>query len=348
MPSTLTLISPIVSMKHSLLVAILSLIVVSPLISQSNDTLRVCYYNLTSVSEGTDTVQFVAIRSVLEAIGPRLLVVENINDATELAHFNEFVASHLPDLGGVIASTGNTTNAAVYFDSTLLTLRPELTHNVTTGGRPMLATSFLVRSTGDTLDCFAAVLPSEPDSIGAALRSEQASTIRRSLDSSTGHVRIGAGSFNLTGADEEAYFWLTFVGIVASGELYDPTERTGLWHYNPDAAAIHTSLSRIIITQDSIRGGLASRSDYVLLATTRNVSVLPGTYTTFGNDGLHYRASVDNPPNNAVPPAIAEALRLASDHLPVYVDLVLHKAASGVDHHNADPSGSLDLSENKP
>ncbi len=41
------------------------------------------------------------------------------------------------------------------------------------------------------------------------------------------------------------------------------------------------------------------------------------TYIPYGNDGLHYNDSINQPPNNAVGQEIANALHYSSDHLPV-------------------------------
>ena len=50
---------------------------------------------------------------------------------------------------------------------------------------------------------------------------------------------------------------------------------------------------------------------------------LPGGYGPYGNDGLHYNASIDAGTNVAVGNVIAAALRQAADHLPVIATLQL-------------------------
>jgi hypothetical protein len=51
-----------------------------------------------------------------------------------------------------------------------------------------------------------------------------------------------------------------------------------------------------------------------------SISLIPGSYTTYGNDGSHFNDSINQPPNYAVGQEIADALHYASDHLPVYAE----------------------------
>ena len=50
--------------------------------------------------------------------------------------------------------------------------------------------------------------------------------------------------------------------------------------------------------------------------------VSPGSCYVFGNDTKHFNKAINVPANKAVSPEIAEALYMASDHLPVVVELV--------------------------
>ena len=72
------------------------------------------------------------------------------------------------------------------------------------------------------------------------------------------------------------------------------------------------------------------RFDFQLLSASmldgKGLSLLPGTYRAFGNDGLHFDTDI-NSGNNLYYPrdvnrsnALADALHAASDHLPVVAD----------------------------
>ena len=50
----------------------------------------------------------------------------------------------------------------------------------------------------------------------------------------------------------------------------------------------------------------------------------------FGNDGQHFADSVNGGINNSVSSDIAQSLHDASDHLPVYLDLVFERGLVSV------------------
>ncbi len=51
------------------------------------------------------------------------------------------------------------------------------------------------------------------------------------------------------------------------------------------------------------------------------LSYVPGSYTAYGNDGLHLNQAINDGTNYAVGDTIADALHEASDHIPVYLDI---------------------------
>ena len=57
------------------------------------------------------------------------------------------------------------------------------------------------------------------------------------------------------------------------------------------------------------------------------------SYTAFGNDGLHFNDSINAMPNIAVSPNVAQALHDASDHLPVYLDLLFKNPISDIEEY---------------
>ena len=64
------------------------------------------------------------------------------------------------------------------------------------------------------------------------------------------------------------------------------------------------------------------RFDMILMSQSimdnGGITYVPGSYTAYGNDGLHFNDSINRPPNNAVGQTIANALHYSSDHLPVF------------------------------
>jgi hypothetical protein len=68
------------------------------------------------------------------------------------------------------------------------------------------------------------------------------------------------------------------------------------------------------------------RFDFILVSSSilgeTDVNYLENSYTPYGNDGDHLNQSINAGNNSAVPDEIADALYVASDHLPVYLDIV--------------------------
>ena len=74
-------------------------------------------------------------------------------------------------------------------------------------------------------------------------------------------------------------------------------------------------------------GGLDDRFDLILPTNPWKdgvgLELVPGTYISIGNDGLHHNNSIQDPPTIPEGAAYATALHSVSDHLPVRVDIRL-------------------------
>jgi hypothetical protein len=74
-------------------------------------------------------------------------------------------------------------------------------------------------------------------------------------------------------------------------------------------------------------GGLDDRFDLILPSQPfqdgAGLELVPGSYISVGNDGLHHNNSIQDPPTIPEGAAYATALHTVSDHLPVRVDLRL-------------------------
>lgn len=131
-----------------------------------------------------------------------------------------------------------------------------------------------------------------------------------------------AGDYNLYTASEPAYQHLTASG---EGELLDPIEQEGAWHDNALYAPVHTQSTRTASFGGGATGGLDDRFDFILVSAEfldgEDLELLPESYTAYGNDGQHLNQSIIQGGNNAVPYEVAEALHLSSDHLPLFATL---------------------------
>lgn len=160
----------------------------------------------------------------------------------------------------------------------------------------------------------------------AATRLAGAQTLRADADTlpSNAHV-LFMGDFNFGSSSEGAYLHFLTPG---SAECFDPLG-SGSW--SGGANAIKHSQSPRDITADGLTGGgMNDRFDLQLPSTDFNdndgLSLLPGTYRAFGNDGLHFNQAINAgnnfywPGNVAASNALADDLFDASDHVPVVAE----------------------------
>ncbi|MHC4993250.1 MAG: hypothetical protein ACYTGC_19960, partial [Planctomycetota bacterium] len=158
------------------------------------------------------------------------------------------------------------------------------------------------------------------------LRLEGVNTIRADADTlPAGSHIIYAGDFNFYGNDEPGYEAFLAVG---PGQANDPL---GFGSWSGSGQAIkHTQSPRSTSDNGLVGGGMDDRFDFQLgsdaMSDGAGLAILPGTYRTFGNDGQHYNASINDGNNFYYPAdvprsnALADALHEASDHLPIVAD----------------------------
>lgn len=162
----------------------------------------------------------------------------------------------------------------------------------------------------------------------AATRHDGAIAIRNDADGlPAGSNIIYTGDFNIYNNGEAAYLEFLSSG---SGQATDPLG-TGSWSGGGNAIK-HTQSPRLN-GGDLVGGGLDDRFDLQLvsgaLADGVGLSMMPGTYRSFGNDGNHYNISINDGNNTyyasdvARSNAVADAIFDASDHIPVVSDLQL-------------------------
>ena len=143
------------------------------------------------------------------------------------------------------------------------------------------------------------------------------------------------GDTNFYGNYEGGYIRLTESQLDNDGRGSDVIPLSGTWN-DPAFAIYHTQSTR------AASGGMDDRFDLWLMASSmRNgngLDYVPNTYVPYGNDGAHYNLDIDGGGNNsAVGVTIATALRIASDHLPVLVQIQVPAkvvAASQLDFGN--------------
>lgn len=141
-----------------------------------------------------------------------------------------------------------------------------------------------------------------------------------------------SGDLNLYSSSEPA--WQTLVAGSAP-RFVDPAGLISGWR-GQAFARFHTQSPSDGTNVCGAEGGMDDRFDFILtnpaLAdTTKPVFAIPRTFRTFGNEGNTYNTSLDCRRNHGVSTEVCDALRKASDHLPVVLRVLfpIRSRASG-------------------
>ena len=163
-----------------------------------------------------------------------------------------------------------------------------------------------------------------PATADSTTRRLEATTIRNTLNAvPAGTNFLVGGDLNLYGAYEGAYIRLTESQTDNDGQGVDVLSMPGNWHTVSGYALYDTQCPcNSGCGPGQSGGGLDDRFDLILgsnsMRNNGGVDLLAAGYGPYGNDGLHFNTDVNGGGfNNAVGVTIANALKTASDHLPV-------------------------------
>jgi endonuclease/exonuclease/phosphatase family metal-dependent hydrolase len=333
-------------MKNFFLLLLLSLAAI-PVAAQTRDTIRLCTWNIPTFTTPQDTVRANALTTVFAAIQPDVVVVQGVENAA--------------DAGDILQALLRLGSGAEYYrmavdsiSGSRLFYRPAELEQLgyvrrATSDREIGGWELRLRSTGDTMHLYSVNLTQYGEHVGVGVRFAELQVLREHLDSlPPGAMTMVAGTFNCIMSAEPAYSLM--LGVAAGGQplagsMIDPINRPGDWMDNPEFADLHTGSTRVSDSIDNSDYGLFNRADQILVARTHQWQYVPGSYVTFGNDGGHFKDSVNALPNLAVGSALAQALHDASNHLPVYLDLMFTGATLDVDQQRPSPPMQMDLSD---
>lgn len=163
-----------------------------------------------------------------------------------------------------------------------------------------------------------------------AMRRFEGTDVRNNLNlAPAGTHFLVAGDFNFYGATEGGYLRLTESQPDNDGRCKDPLTLPGNWHTVPSYAPYYTqSPCATGCLSGSSGGGLDDRFDLLLSSLSMqdgqgvDLAAISPNYYAYGNDGQHYNDDVNGEGfNQVVPIAVANALKDASDHLPVVFEV---------------------------
>lgn len=297
-----------------------ALILFLPLMNiNSQEQIKIMTYNLLNYDGSDTTTRNPYFRTIVSSINPDILVVEEIYSRSPVAGFLNNVMNTFGEVYDTAAFVdGYDSDNALFFKPSKITFLSN--RAIKTALRDISEFRVKNNSTGDTLIIYAAHLKSSSGADNELLRAAEVDSLRKVTNQlPAGSNFIVLGDFNIYKSTEAAYQKL--LNQTNSGYFVDQLNMTGTWN-NSAYASYHTQSTRTRSFGYGATGGLDDRFDMILVSQAMydsgGITLLPSTYTPYGNDGGHYNDSINHSPNNAVGQTIANALHYASDHLPVF------------------------------
>lgn len=192
---------------------------------------------------------------------------------------------------------------------------------------------------GDTvyLTCIVMHLKAGNTDSDASDRTAMAQTLMNFLNNFNENTNyLVMGDFNLYSSSEGAYQQLTNHPN-ANIRFYDFINKSGDWSNNPYFSLYHTQ-STHTNSNCFIGGGLDDRFDFILgnintITGAKGFKYIANSYTTLGQDGLHFnKGLLDSPTNTTVPSNVLNALYGNSDHLPIISKFIVDNTLSISDY----------------
>jgi endonuclease/exonuclease/phosphatase family metal-dependent hydrolase len=287
---------------------------------------RVCTYSLLNYSTENEDGRTPRFKMIIDSLQPDILVVQDI--AEQDAAFNFFTGAldpHTWSLSGF--NDGPGTDNMLYFKIDDLSFLDVKYHP--TALRDIAEYRLWIKSTGDTLYIFSVHLTTGDNAEDETARMAEVQVLQSRLLEVVSENPLAkifvCGNYNFYRMEEPGYMRLM---LSATSVLADPLNG---WVRNDETnAKFYTQSTRTAADGacgGGATGGLDDRFDMILFNYIMQEYYVADSYTAFGNDGQsRLNSSINNPPNTLVSPELAEALRCASDHLPVFADFVFSES----------------------
>lgn len=302
--------------------------------------LRVVNYNLAKLAGDA-----ASIRGVLTAIGdddkfgfatdPAVMCFQEIRAADVAALDAHILAAFAgTPYARATYTTGGTEDGAgggqcMYYRTDLLTEIPSGHVDIATGASRN-SDRWLMQVNGYTAPAvrfyvYSSHLKASNTSADAITRNTGAIALRANADAlGAGLHAMFMGDWNLYTNTEAAYGTMTAAG---NGQCFDPL---GPSNWTGAANALKHTQSPRLLTGTLVGGGVDDRFDFQLstgdFQDGDGLSLIAGSYRTFGNDGNHYNLDINTGDNSYYPGdlvrsnSVADLLWAATDHMPVVAD----------------------------
>jgi endonuclease/exonuclease/phosphatase family metal-dependent hydrolase len=309
--------------------------------SPAADTLRVVSYNALNYPGTSSSTRNPLFRKTLRQIDPDIAVVQEMTSQAGMNEFSSQVLSVIAP-GRYVAvpfHDGTDTDNGFFYDGSRVAFVSA--NYIATALRDIAEYTVRIQSSGDTVRIYSLHLKASSGAANEDLRRIEATILRNYLNGlPPGSLFIVVGDYNIYRSSEPAFAKLLGSEADNDGRCFDQLNLVGTWN-DPAFARYHTQSPRVRAFDGGSTGGLDDRFDIILCSDAMRNHLLTSSITAFGNDGNHYNDSINHPPNTAVPDSIANALHYASDHLPVYADIVFASTATVPPVAQTEPAGAV-------
>lgn len=293
------------------------------------DALRVVTYNVLNFPGTTGTARLDDFAVVLDAIDPDVVIVQEMLSSAGMTQFlNGAMNASTPGeyAAGPFVDGPDTDNALFYKIATVQYVSHQEISTTLRNISEYVLKPVGYSSADAQFRMYSAHLKAGATTDDQTQRLAEATVLRNYLNAlpTSSHFIFGA-DLNIQSSTESAYQKLVGSEADNDGRLKDPLNQPGTWHDNASFAAIHSQSPRTAQFGGGATGGMDDRFDQLLVSYAfddgAGLSYVPGSYTAYGNDGLHFNLAINYGTNEAVGDTIADAIHEAADHLPVFMDI---------------------------
>jgi endonuclease/exonuclease/phosphatase family metal-dependent hydrolase len=302
---------------------------VSAALVQPASALKVCTYNATNFPDGY-AARVDAFRTVMDSINADVIVLQEVDSWQAANLFRDDILNYSEPgkYRRMPFTNGPDTDNACFFKPAVLDsldagyldtgVRYTNWYKFRPDGYASSDAEFVILST----HLKAGSASSDQDE-----RLEETTVIRNYLNNfPSGSNFMVAGDFNIQASSEASYQMLIGFLTDNDGRCKDPISTGGTWHDNYSLRYTHTQSPRVD-GGSWTGGGMDDRFDFILVSYALDdddgLDYVTNTYVPFGNDGLRFNLDINNPPNQIVSAAVADALYDSADHIPVFLQLQL-------------------------
>jgi len=293
--------------------------------------IRVVTYNILNWPSFDIAGRYDDHQLLMDELDPDIIIVQEIESQNGVNNYLTYClnATVPGKYGAALFVNGpDTDNAIFYKNSVVDTVTSETIY--TDVRWTMDYTVQLEGYTGDAgrLHILSTHLKAGSSSSDEDTREDQCIDIRAHMnDYPAGTNFIFGGDLNVYSSSDAGYQVLLASQADNDGRCFDPINQPGTWHDSYTFRHIHTQSPRETSVSSYTGGGMDDRFDQLLISASledgSGMDYVVGSHTAYGNDGYRLNGDINDPTNQVVSAAIADALFYASDHIPVYLELQL-------------------------